>query len=704
MSQVGGNREIMVYPHRVEDLPLAHVLIERVQELPQELHDKVKEEICKFMGEDFLETVVRGIEIAGAIPCDVTQQECVRILKERELVVTGEVEFNDNFVDDMGIGFCHLSIIPIDSRPDSLKHLKAYPTLQKVFVNHEEELKDFHVFKDSKLFCHVVPGPPLGLIRDTIIFQSDCRVCGMVSRSHYWSGDFVCSHYRDADKEPSKLDPTPLYDEDLQLRVGGFFRSLVGKENQKSDTKTARKSSGSKSLTDSSSHEDKQVMEFKKSVKGDGVEPEMSRDLFSVPKPDEIENMSDHLTNHKSGDMFPYIAVVGNEEETKESRLSRLRAFRSPYGKENKPEMRINGIILDELEGTILVQQLRDHVNEEKLTRAQNRQNKRFKPLDETTFKKPYLLVSRITGEYVPLMSSTADYTDLHFTLEDGRLLDHQTIVQSNKIPTNQNGMFELSCDYCINVKDLSQLSLKYFLSRPVMKDGFQWGAVSLTIRMSESDTPFLTPKVEAMALIRAPYTTLEEYTKDPDHADVVFTSGQINQFREMYKSGDIVDVDQPKLERTKKSSYSKSSIRGIQKGEAGPSHLAEQSGWEHLSGMRKPLIAEGVASVSAQSEEDGVDDISATPLTRQKYEQEQEQMRKQFEQNMMKDEQKASSESTEDIPDHEAMRSVSPSLDNRYGSIDSVSPLKSSLKKQIRFEEPRQLAPPDTDNVFKFD
>jgi hypothetical protein len=689
----------------MDTLPLGYELIGRATNLPEELYQKVKSEVNVVMGDTFWDVVLKGIEMTGTFSYGVDQKSCVEILKLHGFVEHEGVDFDDEFVTKLGDGFCYLTSIPIEKRPDCFKFLQAYPTLQHLFMHHEQDLLDFHIIVDSDKFCHLEPGIPRGFVTDAMKFVVCCDECGCVGYALHWSSVSNKHFASCASKAPFRATTTPLAESHLNLRVGGFMDMLSGRRKDRSSGH--KRNSSSKSITDSSKHEDKQVVGFQKSVKGDGVEPDMSRDLFSVPKPEEVETMTDHLSRHKVGDMFPYLAVVGNEEESKESRLSRLRAFKSPYGKENKPEMRINGIILDEIEGTILVEQLRDHVNKDRLTRDQAKENKRFRPLSEASFKKPYLLVSRITGEYVPLMSSTADYTDLYFTLEDGRLLDHQTIVQSDKIPSNQNGVFELSCDYCINVKDLNQLSLKYFLARPVMKDGFQWGSVSLTIRMSESDTPFLIPKVEAMAIIRAPYTTLEEHDKDPDHADVVFTSGQIPEFREMYRSGDIVDVDQPKVERTKRSSYSKSSIRGAVKGEAGPSHLAGQPGWEHLKDMRKPLLPEGIASVSAKSDEDDVDEISATPMTRQRYEKEQEEMRKQFESQIEVRNERRDSGSTEDIPDmlrmSEAIRSLSSSSERNFNSIDSIGTPKSSLKRQLRFAEPEKLVQPNTDNVYQF-
>lgn len=470
--------------------------------------------------------------------------------------------------------------------------------------------------------------------------------------------------------EVERLDSTP--EMGLMDLVKGRRASAAGNQKRASHRR----------LTESRDHEDGQVLDFRQTVRGDGAEPDMTRELLSVPKSSRIESMVDHLQTHENGDIFPYVSVVGNEEEGKESRLARLRAYRSPYGKENKPEMRINGIMLTETEGMIRVQDLKDYVNKSQLSPLQKKENKKFKSIDGSNFVKPYIQISRITGEFVPLMSSTTDYTDLYFTLEDGRLLDKQVVVQSGKLPTNQNGVFELSCDYCVNSKDIEQVSLKYFLARPIMKEGYQWGSVSLTIRVSESDTPYLMPKVEAMAVVRMPFTTLEEQKKNPDHADVVFTSHQITKFREMYKSGDIADIDEAKASRMQVSSYSKSSFRGVVKSQADETGAASRPGWEHLQGARKPLLPEGEASVSAESDNEDEDLPSGNDFTRAAYEAHQAELREQF---------RTSSGSTEDIDPDRLTRSPSP----------SAKPLKSAMKKSVRLSEP--LKPPNTDSVFEF-
>jgi len=449
----------------------------------------------------------------------------------------------------------------------------------------------------------------------------------------------------------------------------------------------SRRRSSSSPSSKPAKNQEAQVLDFQKSLKGQGKEPDMTRDLYSVPKSEDIETMAEHLQDHKQGDLFPYVSVFGVQNETKDSRLARLRAYTSPYGKITRPEIRINGIALIDTSGTLQVQHLKEYVNKENLSKEEKRQNRRFQPMTETTFSKPYIQIARITGEFVPMVSSTSDYTDLAFTLEDGRLLDHQVIAQSSKHPSNQNGVFELSCDYCISTKDLDQLSIKYSLARNIMREGFQWGSISLTIQVNESDTPYMSAKVEAMAIVRMPYSTLEEQTRDTDHTDVVFTSNQVKQFRELYKNGDIADIDEPKKVRTLASSYSKSSIRKTEKSIAGPEHLGNQSGWEHLKGMRKPNLVEGIASISAISDDE--DDLDVNPITKMEYEKQQALLRETF-----RDLESPRSDSTIEMgmePDKFNLDEIA------LGESSAIVPKKSSMKK-TRFQNP------NTENVFQFD
>lgn len=410
------------------------------------------------------------------------------------------------------------------------------------------------------------------------------------------------------------------------------FRNFFSRNKDAKLRNQQESSQGQKSITNSQHHDMAQVLSFANGAHDGTAANDIGRDLFSFPKPEKKETMKDYLNNHNSGDIFPYIAITGKEEETKDNRIARLRAFASPYNKESKPEMRVNGLVLDLLVGSLHIDDLKSHVDNSLLSKAQTKQNKQFKEINTHVFKKPYVHIKKITGEFVPLLSGSADYTELYFSLQDGRLLEHQVVVQSNKIPTNNVGVIEMSCDYCIPTADIKQISIRYELARPIMKEGFQWGTVSLVISVDESDTPYLTPKVEAMAIVRAPYTSMETQQVDQDHKDVTYTAAQIKSFRELYINNDIADNDEPLKERKVQSSYPKSSIRGQQKTVKAPEHLGSLPGWSQMQDSRKPLITADLASVSAASGGDE-DDSPIRNTTISEWEEEQKRMRTAFDQ-----------------------------------------------------------------------
>jgi hypothetical protein len=464
------------------------------------------------------------------------------------------------------------------------------------------------------------------------------------------------------------------------------------KSNQKNNKTIDNKKTGSstiskaKRLTNSGNHEDAQVVGFN-TPEDVGIKSDIRRDLYSFPKPEERETMADYISNHKNGDIFPYVTVTGKEEETREGRLARLRSFHSPYSKSSIPDMRVNGVLLDMLHGNIGLNELKDHVQTQMLSKIQKKENKKFRNIDEHLFDKPYVHIRRITGEFVPLISNTADYTDLCFSLVDDRLLENSTVVQSNKMPTNSPSIFELTCDYCLPTSDIGKLSLVYELARPIMKEDFQWGAVSLTLSISQSDLPYQVPKIETMAVIKAPYTAMEKYETDPDHKDITYTATQIEKFRDLYSSGDLVDSDEPLKSRLKTSSYSKSTLRGAPKAIKGPEHLGNLDGWSHLKDMKKPKLPDEIASNSIASGSDEEESVIVSQMTKDDYFKNQERLRNEMMKSMegLKEFRKSSSGSSS--------RPFSPTVEEASTDGESV-PDEQWLNNLIQEKKTKNLNP----------
>lgn len=388
----------------------------------------------------------------------------------------------------------------------------------------------------------------------------------------------------------------------------GFFSKMI------------KSGGGSKSLSSpkpmslSNNHEDMQVLDFKNDPNGADGNIEVKRDLMTMKDKVEPDCMVDHIKSHKPGDVFKYVSVTGKVVETEEGQVGRLRAFTSPYGKTTNPDLRINGIVLQDMEGSLNLDNLRQYVEEKSLSKKEKKENKKYSKNFKSLFNQPYVQIASVTGEFVPLLSGTADYTELSLSLVDGRMLDGQVNIQSNTLPTNVTGVFEMSCDYCVPKQDMHQIAIKYTLARPILREGFQWGTVSLVLKMCQSDTAYQTPSLRAMAVLRMPYTMMEDNITDPTNTNLMITKSDISSFRQIYQDGDLINNDEAHTKRVKTSSYSKSTLTGGKVGVKGPEHLGGLDGWDILEGMRKPKLEEGIASVSVPSVcDDDSDDYENT-------------------------------------------------------------------------------------------
>jgi hypothetical protein len=332
----------------------------------------------------------------------------------------------------------------------------------------------------------------------------------------------------------------------------------------------------------------------------------MDRTLYEIPQPQTVEAMTDLIKNHSEGDKFPYVGIVGKEGETPDARRARMLALKPSYNKRDIPEIKILGCPLISREGDFTMETLMAYAqaNTEPvpLTGAPM-PNGAHSP--NYVLSKPFVHIKQITILYTPNMSSTSNYCNFWMNLIDNRLVDCDKGSQTNIVVSNQESILEMSCDYCVSSADLRSFSLSYSLERDIVHPGFQWGTASFFFSISESDLPYQSSKVDALAVYRMPVTTLQSRTTNADKSDISFTPADIQKIREMYTRGDIVDVDEPQHARLKPSIYSKSSIRAVPKGQK--IETEGKAGWEFMQGAVRPMMDAHEASVDPDDIESDV-------------------------------------------------------------------------------------------------
>jgi hypothetical protein len=363
----------------------------------------------------------------------------------------------------------------------------------------------------------------------------------------------------------------------------------------------------------------------------------MDRTLYEIPQPNQVDAMTDLIKQHEGGSLFPYVGVVGHEGEGPDARRARLLALKPSYNKRDVPEIKVLGCPLISREGDFTMSKLMDYAQ------------RNTDPVPVTSglmpsgahaanysITKPYVHIRQVTILFTPTVSSTSNYCNLWMNLVDHRLIDSERGSQTNVVVSNQESILEMSCDYCVSKSDLNHFSLSYTLERDIVHPGHQWGAASFYFTVTETDLPYQSSKVDAMAVYRMPITTLMERQTNADKSDISFTPADIVKLRELYKSGDIVDVDEPQKSRLKTNTYSKSSIRTAPKGEA--INVPTDPGWSFMKDARKQKVDAEVASVdpSDEGDEDLPEvDLEAARINRQaalaRYKESQEAERTQF-------------------------------------------------------------------------
>jgi len=322
----------------------------------------------------------------------------------------------------------------------------------------------------------------------------------------------------------------------------------------------------------------------------------MDRTLYEIPQPSQVDAMTDHIKDHVSGELFPYVGVVGNEGETPDARRARMLALKPSYGRRDVPQIKVEGCPLISREGGFTMDQLLKFAktNVDVIPSTGPVPSGVHSP--DYTMSKPYVHIRQVTILYTPNVSSTSNYCNLWMNLIDNRLIDADRGSQTNVVVSGQEGIMEMSCDYCVSRVDLLSFSLTYSLERDIVHPGNQWGTASFYFSISESDLPYQSSKVDAMGVYRMPITTLLERKTNADKSDISFTPADLVRLRSLYKQGDIVDVDQPQTARLKTNVYSKTSMRAEAKGKA--IDTKNKPGWEFMDGAKAAQVDAFEASV----------------------------------------------------------------------------------------------------------
>lgn len=310
------------------------------------------------------------------------------------------------------------------------------------------------------------------------------------------------------------------------------------------------------------------------------------RQLYQFKMPSQQRGMTDFIQSHNSGSRFQYVALTGSDVEDHSSRIRRLIQLSPKVHKTEIPQKDLPQI------------RLRQESEKFSLASAVPAKGKEF------------LMLHRATVIFTPLASFTDIYTTMKISVMDMRKRNNQTrgSVKSN---TNIQSKCEFSLDYCIPREDASQVFLLITRENPTMEDGKMWGVIQAQLEIIESDSPYMENLRETVAVLSLPSSGLDTFQHDPMNLDIAMHDNHRTRLQDLYQQGDIVDEAEPQLEKTKRVTYTKSSVPtkpALKKTADGSMVNMEFSSvqpgnWDFLKGTPKPKIADDQVSYSVKSD-----------------------------------------------------------------------------------------------------
>jgi hypothetical protein len=289
------------------------------------------------------------------------------------------------------------------------------------------------------------------------------------------------------------------------------------------------------------------------------VQRNVDRELLRFQQPKTEMGMSDHIIQHQRGQQFKYVVVTDADKETDQSVLDRLLNFKPTISKKQIDIGTIERIpLIKNVEDFDLDMALQIHKEKSQSKRSRSR---------SSSFSKPYIHLSEVMFCITPTVSVYSDFSNIIVQLIDSRY-GHDSVVQESKGISAWQTMGTIAMDYSIPLKDISQIKLVFQLTSRVLKEGFEWAAVQLQLKVSELDFPIQTSKKAVTAYYSIPQSIMTPRTRDPNKLDMTIDNTDFSTLQTMFKNGDIRMAGMPIV--TGRNTAAKAATLNPGKGAAG--------------------------------------------------------------------------------------------------------------------------------------
>jgi len=160
-----------------------------------------------------------------------------------------------------------------------------------------------------------------------------------------------------------------------------------------------------------------------------------------------------------------------------------------------------------------------------------------------------FVHVSDVFIHYVPMDSFMSTTAVVNLQLNDFRKLDN-SVMRMYKLTHagSYNVLFTL--DYCVEKKDLHNLTFSISSNLSSFRPGASWAAVKVILTLTHMDFPKKSNIQRTMGVLHLADSDLKSYITDPRYSDGVIDPTALSMIRDSYKRGEIENVVAPKSEK----------------------------------------------------------------------------------------------------------------------------------------------------------
>jgi len=257
---------------------------------------------------------------------------------------------------------------------------------------------------------------------------------------------------------------------------------------------------------------------------------------FSLPTG--INGVGHHISNHPKFQDFPYVNVTDGTKENITDVLNRLHSAMPPIEKNNLATAQFPPIDLVAKTETILVQDLL-------VSEGRKRQ-----PIK---IKKPYVLLSEVIVNFVPLGPINHKFSQFICCLHDDRMVE-DTVVNAFVANTNTSSACRFGLDYCVPSSCVQHFKLSFTCNYKPVMDGFAWATISICVTAAELKRPVQRSVPRVHGVLQLPDSALRRHKTNPKVASVAFKNADMEELKNMYERGEIKDIQKPNMSKYTKT------------------------------------------------------------------------------------------------------------------------------------------------------